>query len=105
MQLAKVRRPDGSTAFGAIKEGRVHFFSWPSMLGELLAGLGIDGAGLDGLSQQPLGLGVVAALHGADTPRRELAALHQRLRTHPAIGPATPRQRRRQEYADRMPHV
>jgi 2-dehydro-3-deoxy-D-arabinonate dehydratase len=37
MQLAKVRRADGSTAFGALKDGRVHFFSWPSMLGELLA--------------------------------------------------------------------
>ena len=37
MHLAKVRRPDGSTAFGALKDSRVHFFSWPSMLGELLA--------------------------------------------------------------------
>jgi len=37
MQLAKVRRADGSTAFGAIKDGRVHFFSWPPMLGDLLA--------------------------------------------------------------------
>jgi 2-dehydro-3-deoxy-D-arabinonate dehydratase len=37
MQLAKVRRPDGSIAFGAVRDGRVHFFSWPSMLGELLA--------------------------------------------------------------------
>jgi len=37
MQLAKVRRPDGSTAFGALKDGRVHFFSWPPMLGDLLA--------------------------------------------------------------------
>src|SRR5690349_5201699 len=37
MQLAKVRRPDGSIAFGALRDGRVHFFGWPSMLGELLA--------------------------------------------------------------------
>src|SRR5262245_47549817 len=37
MQLAKVRRADGSTAFGALKDGRVHFFSWPPMLGDLLA--------------------------------------------------------------------
>jgi len=37
MQLAKVRRPDGSIAFGAVRDGRVHFFGWPSMLGELLA--------------------------------------------------------------------
>ena len=37
MQLAKVRRPDGATAFGAIRDGRVHFFSWPPMLGDLLA--------------------------------------------------------------------
>jgi 2-dehydro-3-deoxy-D-arabinonate dehydratase len=37
MQLAKVRRPDGSTAFGALQGGRVHFFNWPGMLGELLA--------------------------------------------------------------------
>jgi 2-dehydro-3-deoxy-D-arabinonate dehydratase len=37
MQLAKARRADGSIAFGALNEGRVHFFSWPSMLGELLA--------------------------------------------------------------------
>jgi 2-dehydro-3-deoxy-D-arabinonate dehydratase len=37
MQLAKVRRPDGSTAFGALEGGRVHFFPWPRMLGDLLA--------------------------------------------------------------------
>jgi 2-dehydro-3-deoxy-D-arabinonate dehydratase len=37
MQLAKVRRSDGSTGFGAVKNGRIHYFSWPSMLGELLA--------------------------------------------------------------------
>jgi 2-dehydro-3-deoxy-D-arabinonate dehydratase len=37
MQLAKVRRADGSTAFGALKDGRIHFFSWPPMLGDLLA--------------------------------------------------------------------
>jgi 2-dehydro-3-deoxy-D-arabinonate dehydratase len=37
MQLAKVRRPDGSIAFGALKDGRVHFFSSPAMLGDLLA--------------------------------------------------------------------
>jgi 2-dehydro-3-deoxy-D-arabinonate dehydratase len=37
MQLAKVRRPDGSIAFGALRDGRVHFFGWPSMPGELLA--------------------------------------------------------------------
>jgi 2-dehydro-3-deoxy-D-arabinonate dehydratase len=37
MHLAKVRRPDGSTAFGALRDGRVHFFAWPRMLGDLLA--------------------------------------------------------------------
>ena len=37
MQLAKVRRPDGVTAFGAVRDGRVHFYSWPAMLGDLLA--------------------------------------------------------------------
>jgi 2-dehydro-3-deoxy-D-arabinonate dehydratase len=37
MQLAKVRRPDGSIAFGALRDGRVHFFGWPRMLGDLLA--------------------------------------------------------------------
>jgi 2-dehydro-3-deoxy-D-arabinonate dehydratase len=37
MQLAKVRRPDGSAAFGALRDDRVHFFSWPRMLGDLLA--------------------------------------------------------------------
>lgn len=37
MQLAKARLSDGSTRFGAVKDGRVHFFSWPAMLGELLA--------------------------------------------------------------------
>jgi 2-dehydro-3-deoxy-D-arabinonate dehydratase len=37
MQLAKVRRPDGVTAFGAVRESRVHFFHWPAKLGELLA--------------------------------------------------------------------
>src|SRR5262245_6043658 len=37
MQLAKVRRPDGSTAFGAREGDRVHFFPWPRMLGDLLA--------------------------------------------------------------------
>lgn len=37
MQLAKVRRGDGSTAFGAVREGRIHYFSWPSTLADLLA--------------------------------------------------------------------
>src|SRR4051794_864960 len=37
MQLAKVRRPDGATAFGAVRDGRVHFFHGPAMLGDLLA--------------------------------------------------------------------
>jgi 2-dehydro-3-deoxy-D-arabinonate dehydratase len=37
MQLAKVRRPDGATAFGAVRDGRVHFFDGPAMLGDLLA--------------------------------------------------------------------
>jgi len=37
MQLVKVRRSDGSSGFGALKDGRVHFFSWPPMLGDLLA--------------------------------------------------------------------
>jgi 2-dehydro-3-deoxy-D-arabinonate dehydratase len=37
MQLAKVRRPDGSVAFGALRDGRVHCFGWPRMLGDLLA--------------------------------------------------------------------
>lgn len=37
MQLAKVRRPDGTTAFGAVRDGRVHFFEGPRMLGDLLA--------------------------------------------------------------------
>jgi len=37
MQLAKVHRPDGATAFGAVRDGRIHFFHWPGMLGELLA--------------------------------------------------------------------
>ena len=44
MQLAKVRRRDGSTGFGALKDGRLHFFPWPAMLGDLLAGP--DPAGL-----------------------------------------------------------
>ena len=37
MQLAKVRRPDGATVFGAVRDGRVHFFDGPAMLGDLLA--------------------------------------------------------------------
>jgi 2-dehydro-3-deoxy-D-arabinonate dehydratase len=37
MQLAKVRRPDGATAFGTVRDGRVHLFHWPAMLGDLLA--------------------------------------------------------------------
>jgi 2-dehydro-3-deoxy-D-arabinonate dehydratase len=37
MQLAKVRRPDGATEFGALRDGRVHFFHGPEMLGDLLA--------------------------------------------------------------------
>lgn len=37
MQLAKFRRPDGATAFGAVRDGRVHFFDGPRMLGDLLA--------------------------------------------------------------------
>ena len=37
MQLAKVRRPDGATAFGVVRDGRVHFLTGPAMLGDLLA--------------------------------------------------------------------
>ena len=37
MQLAKVRCPGGSTAFGAVRDGRVHYFGWPRMLGDLFA--------------------------------------------------------------------
>jgi 2-dehydro-3-deoxy-D-arabinonate dehydratase len=37
MQLAKVRRPDGATAYGAVRDGRVHFLTGPAMLGDLLA--------------------------------------------------------------------
>lgn len=37
MQLAKVRCSDGSTRFGAVKDNHIHFFSWPAMLGDLLA--------------------------------------------------------------------
>ena len=37
MQLAKVRRPDGAVACGAVRDGRVHLFPWPGMLGDLLA--------------------------------------------------------------------
>jgi 2-dehydro-3-deoxy-D-arabinonate dehydratase len=37
MHLAKVRRPDGVTAFGAVRDGRIHFFHGPAMLGDLLA--------------------------------------------------------------------
>jgi 2-dehydro-3-deoxy-D-arabinonate dehydratase len=51
MQLAKVRRPDGSTGFGALKDGRVHFFTWPSMLGELLAAPDPAGLAADLLSR------------------------------------------------------
>jgi len=46
MQLAKVRRRDGSVAFGALRDGRVQFFGWPRMLGDLLAAP--DPAGLAG---------------------------------------------------------
>jgi 2-dehydro-3-deoxy-D-arabinonate dehydratase len=37
MQLAKVRRPDGAIACGAVRDGRVHLFLWPGMLDDLLA--------------------------------------------------------------------
>jgi 2-dehydro-3-deoxy-D-arabinonate dehydratase len=37
MQLAKVRRPDGASAYGAVRDGRVHFFDGPATLGDLLA--------------------------------------------------------------------
>jgi 2-dehydro-3-deoxy-D-arabinonate dehydratase len=64
MQLAKVRRRDGSTGFGAIKDGRLHFFSWPAMLGDLLAGP--DPAGL---TNDLLALGTLS------TPLDELTML------------------------------
>src|SRR5262249_33977097 len=51
MQLAKVRLPDGSTRFGAVKDGRVHFFSWPAMLGDLLAAPDPTGLAADLLKQ------------------------------------------------------
>jgi 2-dehydro-3-deoxy-D-arabinonate dehydratase len=37
MKLARVRRPDGAEAFGAVRHDRIHYFSWPRTLGELLA--------------------------------------------------------------------
>ncbi len=37
MQLAKVRRTDGSIGFGAVREGRIQYFAAPAMLGDLLA--------------------------------------------------------------------
>jgi 2-dehydro-3-deoxy-D-arabinonate dehydratase len=37
MQLAKVRRPDGAVACGAVRDGRIHVFPWPGRLGNLLA--------------------------------------------------------------------
>jgi hypothetical protein len=37
MQLAKVRRPDGAVACGAVRDGRIHIFPWPGRLGDLLA--------------------------------------------------------------------
>jgi 2-dehydro-3-deoxy-D-arabinonate dehydratase len=37
MQLAKVRRPDGSIAVGAVRDGRIHVFTMAGTLGDLLA--------------------------------------------------------------------
>ena len=51
MQLAKVRRSDGSTTFGAVRDGRVHVFGWPRMLGDLLAAPDPAGLAADLLAQ------------------------------------------------------
>lgn len=37
MQLARVRRADGATAFGAVLNDRIHYFPWPRTLGDLLS--------------------------------------------------------------------
>ena len=37
MQLAKVRCSTGDIGFGAVKDNVIHYFSWPSSLGDLLA--------------------------------------------------------------------
>ncbi len=37
MQLARVRRADGTIAFGAIRDESIVLFMWPATLGELLA--------------------------------------------------------------------
>jgi 2-dehydro-3-deoxy-D-arabinonate dehydratase len=37
MQLARVRLPSGALAFGAVRNDRIHLFSWPRTLGDLLA--------------------------------------------------------------------
>jgi 2-dehydro-3-deoxy-D-arabinonate dehydratase len=37
MQLARVRRANGEIAFGAVRDERIHYFSWPRTLGDLLA--------------------------------------------------------------------
>ncbi len=37
MQLAKVRRASGEIGFGAVRDNTIHYFSWPSTLGDLLA--------------------------------------------------------------------
>ena len=37
MQLANVRRADGSIRFGAIERDQVQYFAWPGSLGDLLA--------------------------------------------------------------------
>jgi 2-dehydro-3-deoxy-D-arabinonate dehydratase len=37
MQLARVRRSGNNVAFGAVCGDRIHYFSWPRSLGELLA--------------------------------------------------------------------
>jgi 2-dehydro-3-deoxy-D-arabinonate dehydratase len=37
MQLARVRRADGTIAFGALRDDSIVYFAWPATLGELLA--------------------------------------------------------------------
>lgn len=37
MQLARVRRANGATGFGAIQNDRIHLFSWPQTLSDILA--------------------------------------------------------------------
>jgi 2-dehydro-3-deoxy-D-arabinonate dehydratase len=37
MQLARVRRANGAVAFGAVRDDRIYYFTWPSTLGDLLA--------------------------------------------------------------------